>query len=93
MGVSVSDPRLKCDEFTFPRKLDNVKMVLTEKGNVPILHSVSCDEYGIAAHDWVTFSFCQSTLGQEYFSIDPDRVDSELTYGIETFLVVYQKVC
>ena len=86
MGVSVSDPRLKCDEFTFPRKLDNVKMVLTEKGNVPILHSVSCDEYGIASHDWVTFSFCQSTLGQEYFSIDPDRVDSALTYGIETFL-------
>ena len=86
MGVSVSDPRLKCDEFTFPRKLDNVKMVLTEKGNVPILHSVSCDEYGIASHDWVTFSFCQSTLGQEYFSIDPERVDSALTYGIETFL-------
>jgi phage replication initiation protein len=86
MGVTVSDPRLKCDEFTFPRKLDNVKMVITEKGNVPILHSVSCDEYGIAAHDWVTFSFCQSTLGQEYFSIDPDHVDSALTYGIETFL-------
>jgi len=86
MGVTAVDPRLKCDEFTFPRKLDNVKMVITEKGNVPILHSVSCDEYGIAAHDWVTFSFCQSTLGQEYFSIDPEHADSALTYGIETFL-------
>lgn len=86
MGVTVSDPRLKCDEFTFPRKLDNVKMVLTEKGNVPILHSVPCDEYGIASHDWVTFSFCQSTLGKEYFSIDPDNAESSLTYGIETFL-------
>ncbi|MCL6244045.1 replication initiation factor domain-containing protein [Acinetobacter sp. ANC 7200] len=86
MGVTAVDPRLNCDEFTFPRKLDNVKMVLTEKGNVPILHSVSCDEYGIAAHDWVTFSFCQSTLGQEYFSVSPEEAESSLTYGIETFL-------
>lgn len=86
MGVTVSDPRLACDEFTFPRKLDNVKMVLTEKGNVPILHSVPCDEYGIASHDWVTFSFCQSTLGQEYFSLAPEQAEDSLTYGIETFL-------
>ena len=86
MGVTTLDPRLQYDEFTFPRRLDNCKMVLTEKGNVPVLHSVPCDEYGIASHDWVTFGFCQSTLGQEYYSLDPMTADSELTYGIETFL-------
>ena len=86
MGVTNVDSRLKTDEFTFPRKLDNVKMILTDKGNVPVLHSVPSDEYGIASHDWITFSFCQSTLGQEYYSIDPEFVDSSLTYGIETFL-------
>lgn len=86
MGVTVVDSRLKTDQFTFPRKLDNVKMLLTDKGNVPILHSVPSDEYGIASHDWVTFSFCQSTLGQEYFSLSPENVESSLTYGIETFL-------
>ncbi|MGL3693821.1 replication initiation factor domain-containing protein [Acinetobacter sp. LA-1] len=86
MGVTTLDPRLQYDEFTFPRRLDNCKMVLTEKGNVPVLHSVPCDEYGIASHDWITFGFCQSTLGQEYYSLDPMTADSELTYGIETFL-------
>lgn len=86
MGVTKVDPRLQFDEFTFPRKLDNQKMVLTEKGSVPVLHSVPCDEYGIAGQDWVTFSFCQSTLGDEYYSLDPDHAESSLTYGIETFL-------
>ena len=86
MGVTTLDPRLQYDEFTFPRRLDNCKMVLTDKGNVPVLHSVPCDEYGIASHDWITFGFCQSTLGQEYYSLDPMTADSELTYGIETFL-------
>ena len=62
------------------------KMVLTDKGQVPVLHSVPCDEYGIAGHDWVTFSFCQSTLGDAYYSLAPEDAESELTYGIETFL-------
>lgn len=86
MGVSVSDSRLQFDHLTFPRKLDNQKMILTEKGQLPVLHSVPCDEFGIAGHDWVTFSFCQSTLGDEYYLIDPDQAESSLTYGIETFL-------
>jgi len=86
MGVTSVDSRLECDQFTFPRKLDNVKMILTEKGNLPVLHSVPCDEYGIASHDWITFSFDASTLGQEYSSIHPDHVEATLTYAIETFL-------
>ncbi|MDN5479591.1 MAG: hypothetical protein L0G39_21915, partial [Chryseobacterium sp.] len=86
MGVTSVDSRLECNQFTFPRKLDNVKMILTEKGNLPVLHSVPCDEYGIASHDWITFSFDASTLGQEYSSIHPDEVDSVLTYAIETYL-------
>lgn len=86
MGVTKVDSRLQFDEFTFPRKLDNQKMILTDKGALPVLHSVSCDEYGIAGHDWVTFSFCQSTLGDEYYSFDPDQAEGTLTYGIETFL-------
>lgn len=86
MGVTVSDSRLQFDHLTFPRKLDNQKMVMTEKGQLPVLHSVSCDEFGIAGHDWVTFSFCQSTLGDAYYSVAPEDVESELTYGIETFL-------
>ncbi|QIZ61746.1 replication protein [Acinetobacter indicus] len=86
MGVTASDPRLKYDEFTFPRRLDNCKMILTDKGNQPILHSVPSDEYGIASHDWITFSFCQSTLGAEYYSLDPDHVESSLTHAIENFL-------
>lgn len=86
MGVTVSDPRLQFDQLTFPRKLDNQKMIMTDKGQLPVLHSVPFDEFGIAAHDWITFSFCQSTLGDAYYSINPDDVESELTYGIETFL-------
>ena len=86
MGVTAVDSRLQCDQLTFPRKLDNQKMVMTDKGQLPVLHSVPCDEYGIAGHDWITFSFCQSTLGDAYYSLAPEEAESELTYGIETFL-------
>ena len=86
MGLTSVDSRLQCDHFTFPRKLDNVKMILTEKGNLPILHSVPCDEYGIASHDWITASFDASTLGEEYSSIHPDEVESALTHAIENVL-------
>ncbi len=57
MGVSTLDPRLQYDEFTFPRRLDNSKMVLTEKEMFQFYISVPCDEYGIASHNWITFDF------------------------------------
>ncbi len=86
MGVSVSDSRLQSDQYTFPRKLENSKMIMTEKGAVPVLHSVPCDEYGFASLDWVTFSFCHETLGSEYAFIDPEKVEETLTYGLEVWL-------
>lgn len=86
MGVTVSDPRLQSDQFTFPRKLENSKMIMTEKGAVPVLHSVPCDEYGFASLDWVTFSVCHETLGSEYVFIDPETIEETLTYGIEVWL-------
>ncbi|EXA63899.1 replication initiation factor domain-containing protein [Acinetobacter baumannii] len=86
MGLTKFDPRLSCDEFTFPRKLDNLKMVVTEDGAVPVLHSVPCDEYSIASLDWVTFSFDQDTLGKEFSSINPELAEETLTYAIENWL-------
>jgi len=86
MGVSVSDSRLQSDQFTFPRKLDNQRMIMTEKGAVPVLYSVPSDEYGFASHDWVTFSFLQDTLGAEFSSIDPEHAEETLTYAVEIFL-------
>ena len=83
---SLADIRLKTDQYTFPRKLDNTKMIATERGNLPILHSVPCDREGFASIDWVTISFGQETLGDEYYSIHPDEAESSLTHAIETFL-------
>lgn len=86
MGVTNFDPRLTCDHFTFPRKLDNLKMVMTDQGVVPVVHSVSCDIHGIASVDWVTFSFDQDSLGKEFSSIDPENAEETLTYAIEQWL-------
>ena len=86
MGVTISDSRLQSDQFTFPRKLDNLKMMVVDGKNLPVLHSVPCDEYGFASLDWVTFSICHETLGSEYAFIDPEKVDETLTYGIEIWL-------
>jgi hypothetical protein len=71
---------------TFPRKLDNSQIIVTERGSVPIIHSVPCDREGFASIDWVSIGIGQETLGDEYFSIDPDEAESILTYAIETFL-------
>ncbi|MCI3881262.1 replication initiation factor domain-containing protein [Acinetobacter higginsii] len=83
---TVADIRLQTDQYTFPRKLDNTKIIATERGNVPILHSVPCDREGFASIDWVSIGIGQETLGDEYFSINPDEAESILTYAIETFL-------
>ncbi|HAV5777166.1 TPA: replication protein, partial [Acinetobacter baumannii] len=74
------------EEFTFPRNLDNQKLIKTEDGVLPVLHSVPCDIHGIAAVDWVTFSFGQETFGEKYAFLEPEEVDESLTEAIETWL-------
>ncbi|UTO17985.1 replication initiation factor domain-containing protein [Acinetobacter sp. Z1] len=83
---TLADIRLQTDQFTFPRKLDNSQIIVTERGSVPIIHSVPCDREGFASIDWVSIGIGQETLGDEYYSVDPDEAESILTYAIETFL-------
>ena len=63
--MGVTNSRMASEEFTFPRNLDNQKLIKTEDGVLPVLHSVPCDIHGIAAVDWVTFSFGQETFGEK----------------------------
>ena len=67
---TLADIRLQTDQYTFPRKLDNSQIIVTERGAVPIIHSVPCDREGFASIDWVSIGIGQETLGDEYFSID-----------------------
>ena len=84
MGVSNLQPQTA--EFTFPRKLDNCKLVSTEEGVKPVLFSVPCDIDSVAAVDWVTFSFGVETGDHKYLNLDPEFVEAALTDWIETYL-------
>lgn len=84
--MGVTNSRMASEEFTFPRNLDNQKLIKTEDGVLPVLHSVPCDIHGIAAVDWVTFSFGQETFGEKYAFLEPEEVDESLTEAIETWL-------
>ena len=84
MGVSNSQPTF--EEFTFPRKLDNCKLVSTDDGVKPVLFSVPCDIDAVAAVDWVTFSFGVETGEHKFLNLDPEHIEAALTDWIETYL-------
>ncbi|OEY97274.1 replication protein [Acinetobacter qingfengensis] len=84
MGVTAVDTQSAA--YDFPRKLDNVQLIKTEKGTLPVIHAVSCDDLQIAAVDWVTFAFGVETLGNQYLHISPEYEHDGLTYAIETTL-------
>lgn len=59
-------------EWKYPRKLDNVKMVRTEKGDLPIVHSVPA-KGEIAQLDWVTFGIGLETWHKKYLTLEQDQ--------------------
>ena len=73
------------DQYAVPRHLENYKLISTPQGVVPVLHAVSCDN-GIAGHDWVTFSFSQSTLAKKLYHLKSHETESALTHVIENDL-------
>ncbi|OEY92316.1 replication protein [Acinetobacter qingfengensis] len=84
--MGVTDEYQTSDMYKFPRNLDNVQLIKTEKGTFPILHSVPCDELKIASIDWVTFSFGVETLGTQYLHISSEYEEDGLTWAIEHLL-------
>lgn len=83
-NMGVKGEYTESEKMAFPRHLDNYKLISTPEGVVPVLRCISTD--GIAGHDWVTFSFCQSTLDPKYAFLDPSHCEDALTDGIETWL-------
>lgn len=83
MGVTNSSEA--SESYAVPRNLDNYKLISTAQGVVPVLRAVSCDG-GLAGHDWVTFSFGQSTLGKNLYHLNAADTEVALSEAIESEL-------
>lgn len=59
-------------EWKYPRKLDNVKILRTEKGDLPVIHSVPCTGE-TAQLDWVTFGIGLETWHEKYLMLARDE--------------------
>ncbi len=84
--MGVTDEVTTSDMYKFPRTLDNVQLIKTEKGTFPVLHSVPCDDLNMASIDWVTFSLGVETLANQYLHIQPEYEEEGLTWAIEHIL-------
>lgn len=84
-NMGVMNPCEASESYPFPRHLDNYKLISTTQGVVPVLRTVSCDG-GLAGHDWVTFSFGQSTLGKNLYHLNATDTEAALSHAIETEL-------
>lgn len=84
-GVTVSDTQLQSESWAFPRHLDNCKIISTPEGIFPVLHAVP-EEKEAVAHDWVTFSFDVSEIGEEYTYLPASMVNEGVGYGISQVL-------
>lgn len=84
-NMGVADTKTQSESMTFPRHLDNYKLISTLKGVIPVLTCTPI-ENSIVGIDWVTFSFCVSTLGEKYAYLENDQVDLAVGDAIETWL-------
>ncbi|MFC3903274.1 phage replication initiation protein [Acinetobacter marinus] len=84
-NMGEKDEYPQSEKYAFPRHLDNHKLISTPQGVVPVLCCVPVQGQDVG-HDWVTFSFCQSTFGEKYSFIDPQHNIEALTDAIETHL-------
>ena len=84
-NMGVSDTKTESESWAFPRHLDNYKLISTPKGVMPVLRCAPI-ENNIVGLDWVTFSFCVSTLGDKYYNLENDQIDLAVGDAIETFL-------
>lgn len=84
-NMGEKDTKPTSEHYAFPRHLDNFKLISTADGVVPVLRCIP-QQGQLVGHDWVTFSFCQSTLHEKYAFIDPQHNIEALTDGIETWL-------
>lgn len=82
MGVTVSNgkqPEIfgktvapESSDWKYPRKLDNVRMIKTDQGDLPIIHSVPCTGE-VAQLDWVTFAIGLETWHHKFLSLSSDE--------------------
>lgn len=84
-NMGVADTQPQSESQTFPRHLDNYKLISTPKGVVPVLICAPI-ENSVVGLDWVTFSFCVSTFGDSYSHLTGDQVDLAVGDAIETWL-------
>lgn len=84
-NMGVADTQLQSESMTFPRHLDNYKLISTPKGVIPVLTCAPI-ENSIVGIDWVTFSFCVSTFGEKYSHLTGEEVDLAIGDAIETWL-------
>jgi len=73
------------ESYAFPRNLDNYNLISTPQGVVPVLKAAPVDGSPCGL-DWVTFSFCQTTLGDKCAGLKPEHVDDAVGEAIETYL-------
>ena len=84
-NMGVADTKTQSESMTFPRHLDNYKLISTQKGVIPVLTCTPI-ENSIVGIDWVTFSFCVSTFGEKYAYLQNEEVDLAVGDAIETWL-------
>lgn len=84
-NMGVADTKTQSESMTFPRHLDNYKLISTPKGVIPVLTCAPI-ENSIVGIDWVTFSFCVSTFGEKYAYLQNEEVDLAVGDAIETWL-------
>lgn len=73
------------EDYAFPRHLDNYQLISTPSGVVPVLRCSPVDNQ-VVGHDWVTFSFAQSTFGDKYAQLHPAQVEDAVGDAIQTWL-------
>ena len=78
MGVTVSNGRPEVIfgktvapelDTKYPRQLDVIKMIKTEDGDLPIIHSIPCPGE-VAQIDWVTFAVGVETFHEKYLFLN-----------------------
>nr|WP_227546894.1 replication initiation factor domain-containing protein [Acinetobacter sp. ANC 4641] len=83
-NTGVTNSQNASGQYAVPRNLDNYQLISTLDGVVPVLRCVP-QENELVGHDWVTFSFCQSTLAKGLYHLDYAD-ENALTHAIETYL-------
>lgn len=83
MGVTAgaTGGEILSNEYEMPRALDNYHLISTPNGVVPVLKCANVAN-SFCGLDWVTFSFDQITLGDQFIDLNEDALD----HGIRVFL-------